>query len=122
MYHNVNFGLLMVADMFCGTHWEPGDPQPPVWSEAVKIWEQFPEVRYGQSEETGTQHPDNIKQNKGQKQIFEIIENDYRKSGEASKLVEETEGSIVGKDADFSSDDDTKDSCSDPETDTKKTK
>eukprot|EP01138_Halocafeteria_seosinensis_P007648 gb/GECG01007816.1/.p1 GENE.gb/GECG01007816.1/~~gb/GECG01007816.1/.p1 ORF type:complete len:185 (+),score=29.82 gb/GECG01007816.1/:1-555(+) len=121
MYHNVNFGLLMIADMFCGTHWEPGDPQPVVWSEAVKIWEQFPEVRYGQSEETGgTQHPDKIKKNKGQQQIFEIIENDYGKSKKASKLVEE--GKITKDGGDSSSDDDTKDSCSDPETDTKKTK
>jgi len=44
LYHNVNFGLLMIADAIFGTHWQPGDPQPRVWSEAVKIWNDFPAV------------------------------------------------------------------------------
>jgi sterol desaturase/sphingolipid hydroxylase (fatty acid hydroxylase superfamily) len=44
LYHNVNFGLLMIADAVWGTHWAPGEPAPKVWGEAVKIWEDFPDV------------------------------------------------------------------------------
>jgi sterol desaturase/sphingolipid hydroxylase (fatty acid hydroxylase superfamily) len=51
-YHNVNFGLLMIADMIFGTHWSPGDPAPQRWSEAEKIWAAFPDV-HG-SEEAST--------------------------------------------------------------------
>lgn len=47
----VNYGLLMVADAMFGTHWQPGDPAPKVWSEAIKIWEEFGEV----SQQTGAQ-------------------------------------------------------------------
>jgi len=36
-FHNVNFGLLMVADALFGTHWAPGDPPPPAWEEAAAI-------------------------------------------------------------------------------------
>jgi sterol desaturase/sphingolipid hydroxylase (fatty acid hydroxylase superfamily) len=43
-YHNVNFGLLMAADVMFGTHWSPGDPPPRVWSEAIKIWKAFPGI------------------------------------------------------------------------------
>jgi hypothetical protein len=43
-FHNVNFGLLMIADSMFGTHWNPGDPPPRVWSEAEKIWDAFPDV------------------------------------------------------------------------------
>lgn len=44
LYHNVNFGLLMVADIMFGTHWNPGDPKPTVWKEAVSIWNDYPAV------------------------------------------------------------------------------
>lgn len=44
LYHNVNFGLLMIADWLWGTHWAPGDPAPRVWSEAVSIWAAYPDV------------------------------------------------------------------------------
>jgi hypothetical protein len=44
LYHNVNFGLLMVADAVWGTHWAPGEPAPKVWGEAMRIWEAFPDV------------------------------------------------------------------------------
>ena len=126
VYHNVNFGLLMIADMVCGTHWEPGDPQPTVWSEGVKIWEEYPEVYYGQSTETGgTQHPDKIKKSKAQEKIFEFI----RKAHENSKKTPTTEEKNNGKsvaskqlDGGSSSDDETKASCSDPEVDSKKNK
>ena len=44
LYHNVNFGLLMVADQCWGTHWAPGDRAPQVWTEAEKIWDAYPTV------------------------------------------------------------------------------
>ena len=44
LFHNVNFGLLMVADQLWGTHWAPGDRAPQVWSEAEKIWDEYKQV------------------------------------------------------------------------------
>lgn len=70
----------MIADAVCGTHWNPGDPQPRVWSEAVKIWEDFPEVQYGQGEETDNQHPSKIKQSRDQKKLFDLIHSEKVKS------------------------------------------
>lgn len=55
-YHNVNFGLLMVADAMFGTHWSPGDPPPRVWSEAVKIWHAFPSVHGTEAASTFVEH------------------------------------------------------------------
>lgn len=43
-YHNVNFGLLMIADAMFDTHWSPGDPAPRRWREAEKIWSEYPAV------------------------------------------------------------------------------
>jgi sterol desaturase/sphingolipid hydroxylase (fatty acid hydroxylase superfamily) len=44
LFHNVNFGMLMIADAFYGTEWKPGQPPPKVWPEGQKIWEEYPEV------------------------------------------------------------------------------
>lgn len=55
-YHNVNFGLLMVADRLFGTHWAPGDPPPRVWSEAIKIWNAFPAVHGTEAASTFVEH------------------------------------------------------------------
>ena len=44
LFHNVNFGLLMVADRAWGTHWAPGDRMPAVWEEAEKIYSEYPDV------------------------------------------------------------------------------
>lgn len=52
LYHNVNFGLLMLADMMFGTHWQPGDPAPKVWTEAVKIWDEFKVVHGSEAAST----------------------------------------------------------------------
>lgn len=43
-HHNVNFGLLMIADMIYGTHWAPGDAPPREWVEARKIRLAYTEI------------------------------------------------------------------------------
>jgi sterol desaturase/sphingolipid hydroxylase (fatty acid hydroxylase superfamily) len=54
-FHNVNFGLLMVADAVFGTAWDVGDPPPPKWSEADKIAAAF--VKVSGTEEASTVKP-----------------------------------------------------------------
>ena len=49
VFHNVNFGLLMMADRLHGTHWNPADPLPPVWEGASEVPKEFPEL-YGSFE------------------------------------------------------------------------
>lgn len=58
LYHNVNFGLLMIADQVFGTHWSPGDPPPQVWSEAVKIWDAYKEVHGTEAASTFVKQPE----------------------------------------------------------------
>lgn len=53
-YHNVNFGLLMIADGAWGTLWKPGDPPPPRWSEAEKIWDEYKAVHGSEEASTFT--------------------------------------------------------------------
>ena len=63
LYHNVNCGLLMVADRIWGTHWSPGDPKPALWSEAERIFREYKNV-YGNEEATTKLPPPARKANK----------------------------------------------------------
>lgn len=45
LYHNANFGLLMVADWVWGTHWEPGDPPPPAFPLGDAIESAYTQVK-----------------------------------------------------------------------------
>lgn len=57
-YHNVNFGLLMIADMVFGTHWAPGDAPPGEWAEAKRIWAAYPAVHGSEAASTFTKGKD----------------------------------------------------------------
>ena len=57
LYHNANFGLLMIADQMYGTHWAPGDAPPPRFALGASIESAFAEVVGAGAEETMAKVP-----------------------------------------------------------------